>query len=250
MNLAPLLYLVRMVEQRLLHAYPELTDRVYIIPQSVWLPTSQAPAPIDKIEGFPNLLLPAGLRPVKDVFFLWEELVKMKETWPELTFSIIGASLDEAVLQEVKRREAEYDWFYYLKEVSLEQMIDVYAKFDIILNTSISEGQPTSLLEAMFVGKPVIARKIPGNKSIIEHWKTGLLFETATEFHQLLTELLLNNDLEATACQTGKRAGSTPSLHRTGNRSVFRRLSALFTEGAGESVIFVQGVLLYKQVIR
>lgn len=192
-------------ESKIIAAYPELTDRVYVIPQSVWLPKSKEPAPINPVKGYPKLLLPAGLRPVKDVFFLLEELVIMRETWPELTFSIIGAALDDDVLQEVKRLQAKYDWFYYLEEVALDQMFDVYDQFDIVLNTSISEGQPTSLLEAMYVGKPILARKIPGNESIIEHRKTGLLFERATEFPLLLTDLLQKENLNEQLCQNAKQ---------------------------------------------
>lgn len=209
-------------QEKIVEAYPELSGRVFVVPQSVWLPESNVPAPFDAVAGFPKLLLPAGLRPIKDVFFLWDELVSIRKTWPQLTFSIIGAALDEDVLTKVKRYQANYEWFHYLEEVALDQMMDVYAKFDIVLNTSISEGQPTSLLEAMYVGKPVMARRIPGNESIVENGKTGLLFETASEFHQLLNKLLLHNDMRERLCEAAKES---ISLHHSLEKEIEHFLS-------------------------
>ena len=66
--------------------------------------------------------------------------------------------------------------------------------FGAVLNTSVSEGMSSSVLEAMAIGVPVIARNIPGNQAIITDNKTGMLFSTPEEFVGKAGRLL--NDAE------------------------------------------------------
>ncbi len=48
--------------------------------------------------------------------------------------------------------------------------------FDILWNASLYEGQSNTILEAMQASVPVIATDIPGNRDLIQHESTGLLF--------------------------------------------------------------------------
>ncbi|WP_157800850.1 glycosyltransferase [Bacillus solitudinis] len=169
-------------KEKIAAVFPELAERVHVIAQSIWLPEANNRSNTTIISGYPSFLLPAGLRPVKDVFYLWEAMVELRKTYTTLSFTIIGANLDNTIYQEVKKRSENVEWFHYLGEIPLNDMTPIYKQCDIVINTSLSEGQPTSILEAMYVGKPVIARRIPGNESIIQHTKNGLLFNSTDEF--------------------------------------------------------------------
>jgi glycosyltransferase involved in cell wall biosynthesis len=46
----------------------------------------------------------------------------------------------------------------------------------VLWNGSLYEGQSNVILEAMQNGLPVIASDIPGNRDLVHHRKTGLLF--------------------------------------------------------------------------
>ncbi len=48
--------------------------------------------------------------------------------------------------------------------------------FDILWNGSLYEGQSNTILEAMSLGIPVVASDIPGNRDLVVHNETGLLF--------------------------------------------------------------------------
>jgi glycosyltransferase involved in cell wall biosynthesis len=52
----------------------------------------------------------------------------------------------------------------------------VYASSDVFVLASFTEGHPKVLLEAMACGLPCVASDCPGNRSLIAHDKTGLLF--------------------------------------------------------------------------
>ncbi|WP_227936051.1 glycosyltransferase [Alkalihalobacillus deserti] len=189
-------------KEKIVNENPLLSDRIYVIPQSVELPVGQAASV--ELSGNPLLLLPAGLRPVKDVFYLWEELKKIRETWPELSFKIVGPVLDEKVYKDVIEREKENDWFDYIDVVPIDQMRSIYEKADFVLNTSISEGQSAAVLEAMSIGKIVLARNNSGNASVIEDRVTGFLFETPGQFHQQLVELLEAEELRSDTSEKAK----------------------------------------------
>jgi glycosyltransferase involved in cell wall biosynthesis len=66
--------------------------------------------------------------------------------------------------------------------------------FDLYWNASHYEGQSNSILEAMLAGVPVIASDIPGNRDLIEHDRTGLLFPVG-DYGTLmkLTSYLIND---------------------------------------------------------
>jgi hypothetical protein len=52
---------------------------------------------------------------------------------------------------------------------------NVYATLDVMLNCSTSEGMPLTIIEAMHCGIPVIATAVGGNAEVIVHEKTGFL---------------------------------------------------------------------------
>jgi hypothetical protein len=52
---------------------------------------------------------------------------------------------------------------------------------DIYMQTSLWEGLPIAVLEAMAMEKPVIATNIIGNKDIVVHNETGFLFDDISE---------------------------------------------------------------------
>lgn len=60
---------------------------------------------------------------------------------------------------------------------------------DVYLQASAWEGLPIAVLEAMALGKPVIATDIIGNKDIVAPGETGYLFTTAEEFAQAVNKL-------------------------------------------------------------
>jgi glycosyltransferase involved in cell wall biosynthesis len=52
---------------------------------------------------------------------------------------------------------------------------EVYADFDIVALTSLNEGCPVSIIEALAAGKPVVATAVGGVKDVIQHEENGLL---------------------------------------------------------------------------
>lgn len=166
---------------------------IHVIPQSVYLPENKDETKLMLPEGNPRILLPAGLRSIKDVLYAIPALAKLRAGYPQTVFLILGANLDDGVYEEVRKTCAKYEWVHYLPEIDLSKMKEVYNWADIVINTSISEGQPTSLLEAMIEYKPVIARDNTGNTSIIKHKVNGMIFRDVNELFDSLKRIVSDN---------------------------------------------------------
>ncbi len=179
---------------KVLQQFPDMTNKIHVIPQSVAIPEFENDARFHLPEGTPKILLPAGLRPVKDVLYAVEAVDRLRSVYPDIQFLLVGEVLDSEVENAVREMEKRHDWFTYHKPVAPEQMIHLYQWADVVLNTSQSEGQPISLLEGMAAGKPALARDIPGNRSVVQHGYNGYLFSTPSRFAAQLVNLIENKD--------------------------------------------------------
>jgi glycosyltransferase involved in cell wall biosynthesis len=97
-----------------------------------------------------------------------------------------------------------------LGEVPYDQMGDLYTRADLVLNCSLFEGMPNSLMEAMALGRPVLARDIPGNHSLIRDGETGWLYQDEDDFRRQISLLVADADLRK---QTGCRARDFVQSH-------------------------------------
>ena len=68
--------------------------------------------------------------------------------------------------------------------------IKMLAELDIYVHTSQWDGLSYAVLEAMAVGKAVVATDIPANRAIIEHGHTGFLGNTRKDMTKLVRRLL------------------------------------------------------------
>lgn len=166
--------------------------KTVVIPQTVWISWDiSTKAQYDE----PKVLLPAGLRPVKDVLHVIPAMDELSMDYPKMQFTVLGANLHKQVYQQVMEASSSRPWFTYAGVVPYEVMTHWYNNSNMVLNTSLSEGQPLAVMEAMAMGKPVIARKIAANESLIIHKQTGWLYETLDEFKEAF-HMIMNNPVQ------------------------------------------------------
>ncbi len=157
-------------------------------------------AAFDLRDGERLLLLPAGLRPVKDVCFLASALATWHATDSSICLRIVGPALD-AKYAEAARSELHAllpsRAVRYLGALPQPLLHAAMAEAVAVLNSSKSEGMCNSLLEAMLIGTPVLARANAGNVALLRHLETGLLYESAGECVRLAQQLLADDALSS-----------------------------------------------------
>jgi len=170
--------------------FPAESVRLRIIPQGI------SPLPLSGDQEFglppdrPVLLLPAALRPVKNVEFPVRALPGILSGHAPVMLVIAGGEIDPHYAAGIRRLIAGNPFVSWLGEVAYERMGDLYTCADVVLNCSRFEGMPNSLMEAMALGRPVLAADIPGNSLLVRHNETGLLYRDESEFIELVLRLL------------------------------------------------------------
>jgi len=186
------------VKERVLLAAPELAERIVVIPQGVTIPVESPP----EADGEFVFLLPAGIRPVKNVLFPLTPLTSLHNEHPMTRLRLVGPILDGNYGTMVMDALAPLPWARFGGERLFAQMADEYAAAHVVLNTSLAEGgMANSLLEAMAHGRPVLAADIEGNRSLITPGVNGLLYDGEDDF--LANALHLLED-----CQLRQRLGA------------------------------------------
>ena len=207
--------------------FPSRCGRVSIVPQGV----ESLPIGKDDRFGFDCesfvLLLPAALRPVKGVEFAIQSLSQLVRNDKKLQLVIAGGVIDTEYADLIQRKLSNTSFAIWLGEVPRERMGTLYEQADLVLNCSLSESMPNSLMEAMAIGRPVLAANIPGNRSLVQNGKTGWIYDSEAEFVQLVMRIRKNVALrEEVGCNAKKYVMKyySPQLEATRYKTLYRTL--------------------------
>lgn len=125
---------------------------------------------------------------------------------PEVTLVLLGdGELRSELEAQVRQLDLE-------NRVTLAgQVNDVLERlegFDLFVSSSLWEGLPTAIMEAMAVGVPVIATDIPGSREMIFHKENGWLVPPAdpSSLAYAINELIENPQLRQQLSQVGKQS--------------------------------------------
>ena len=172
--------------------YPELGSRLHYLPPGIEL--GGAPYALRTLHGIPTetflFFCPASLRPVKGVLELLELFDPLARARRDFIVAFCGPELDADYARRFHAALNARPWARYLGIIPAEAMPAAMAEADVILNNSVAEGLPNALLEATVVGRPILARDIPGNAAVVRPGISGLLYGEGREFPACASRLL------------------------------------------------------------
>ena len=195
--------------------------------------------------GLPDDVIAIGivgrLVPVKQHRLFIEvagEMLRTHSANKKLRFFIVGDGTEKKMLQELlsakqlayassssSSADASFEQIPFVFTSWRTDMDRVFAGLDIIALTSLNEGTPVSLMEAMAAGKPIVSTNVGGIPELIDDGRTGLLAADQQGLVAQLTRLLNNPDLRqqlATAAAAEAKARLSKSVETTA-------LAALYT---------------------
>jgi len=121
-------------------------------------------------------------------------IVKEKSPRINVKYVVVG---DGALRRELESYAQEIDVADRVIFLGWRRDLDtIYKSADLVCLTSLNEGTPISLIEAMAAGKAVIGTDVGGVRDVVSHGASGLLSPSkdAVAFSRNLTELLLNKE--------------------------------------------------------
>jgi glycosyltransferase involved in cell wall biosynthesis len=124
----------------------------------------------DKILG-----MVANFSAVKDHNTFLRAVSEVKKNYPDIKCLLIGdGPLREKLKFKVKSLGLENNIIFAGRRDDIPELLSI---MDIFILTSLSEGLPNVILEAMASGLPVIATKVGGIPEVVENGKSGALVE-------------------------------------------------------------------------
>lgn len=170
---------------------PELADRIHHLPPGIVLGTTPFPLK-ERLDLAPDkllLLCPAGIRPVKGIVELIEMCEPLTTGNCRLHLAFCGPILDRDYGERFRAAVDRHAWASWLGVVPPAAMADAMRQADVIVNNSCSEGLPNALVEAAALGRPIVARDIPGNAAVVTDGGNGLLYHDAEGFRTAIRRL-------------------------------------------------------------
>lgn len=216
---------------RIAGVLPDLRGRLVTVPQAAALPAGEPfelaarwALPPDRI----LFLFPAGIRGVKRPRLPLAPLSRVVARQPRVRLLYAGPVLDAGEGEVLLQALDAVAWARHVGSVPHPQMVSLLAQADVVLNCSISEGgMANSILEALAMGRAVLASDIEGNRSLIEDGVTGCLFRDEAELEARAAELAAHPDLRRRLGAAGRqrvRMLYPPAREINGYLAVYHRL--------------------------
>ena len=144
----------------------------------------------------------------KNPFLFLELASKILEKFPNIKFSILGAGLCDHLSEDINAYLVEnnlVDKIEILKWGDNNKSKNYLKSIDIFLMTSVFEGLPFSLVEAMASGLPCIVSKVDGNTDVIQNLENGFACLSIDEFYRKIETLVQSEELRRKFGQAGYR---------------------------------------------
>jgi PEP-CTERM/exosortase A-associated glycosyltransferase len=155
-----------------------------------------------------------------------EALPLIVEHQPEIRLLLVGGGPQEEALKGLVRRLGVENRVIFTGRIPHQKVQDYYNLVDILVYPRYSMRltelvTPLKPLEAMAQGRLVVASDVGGQREMIEHGKTGLLFKAGdrADLAKQIVDLLDNEELRATLKACGRHYAET---ERTWAASVAR----------------------------
>lgn len=181
-----------------------------------------------------RVLLPGRIEHGKGQHILLEAVHLLRQQGLQIEVALLGHIMDQVYYD--KLQESAESWglqsqFHYLGFI--DKPTYIYNCFDVIALTTYAETFGLVLIEGMKCGVPVIGTNAGGVPEIIEHGKTGLLYEPhdPTGLAARLKQLANDNEL----CKKLARAGQQFADEVFSEQQHYTKLMHIFTALSGHS---------------
>lgn len=181
----------QVVEERV----PDAVGKIDVVARAATrLPTSGTD--LRRSLGIPRhrflIFLPGGLRPIKGQHRAIAIVGVLRAAGADVEMILAGPDQDPDYAAELRGLCRQQPGVRVLPTLANDRMGAAYVDADVVLNTSLSEGASPTILEAGILGRPVVASDVPGNRELIRHKETGLLFQSEEDMAKQILALHRN----------------------------------------------------------
>ncbi|MES2537642.1 MAG: glycosyltransferase family 4 protein [Pseudomonadota bacterium] len=125
--------------------------------------------------GGPCLLVARNLEPIYDNATALRAFSLVQGTFPAARLTIAGSGPELSALKKIADELGLTQSVTFTGRVDNEGMAALYRQADIMINASLVDNMPNSVLEALASGVTVVSTNVGGVPYLVEHEKTALL---------------------------------------------------------------------------
>ena len=122
-----------------------------------------------------HLVVARNLEPIYDVGTAIRAFARVREAFPDARLSIAGMGPDRRALERLASEIAPSESITFTGRLDNEAMARLYRTADVILNPSLVDNMPISILEALSAGIPVVSTNAGGIPDVVENEVQALL---------------------------------------------------------------------------
>lgn len=168
-----------------------------------------------------RLLFAGRIVELKGVHTAVKALPAVIRALPELRIklTLLGAMEDQEYIIRLKEVIRKFDlsaYVEFLPPVKESKLFELFQKYDLYLFPSLYEPFSLTLIHALASGIPTISSDAGGNKEIVRHQETGLLFSkgNSVELSNAIVELARNPKLREFISYSARKTADNYTFER------------------------------------
>jgi glycosyltransferase involved in cell wall biosynthesis len=123
----------------------------------------------------PHLIITRNLEPIYDNATALRAFAIARRGFPAARLTVAGSGPERHALERLASELGVGEAITFTGRMDNEGMASLYQDADIMINASLADNMPISILEALASGVPVVSTDVGGIPYLVEHDKTALL---------------------------------------------------------------------------
>ncbi|MEO8249783.1 MAG: glycosyltransferase family 4 protein [Burkholderiales bacterium] len=123
----------------------------------------------------PHLIVTRNLEPIYDVETALRAFALLRQSHTGARLTIAGSGPQEQRLLQLSQQLDVAASVHFAGRLDRDQIAGLYREADIMLNSSVADNMPNSILESLASGVPVVSTNVGGIPFLVEDGKTALL---------------------------------------------------------------------------
>lgn len=124
-----------------------------------------------------HLLVARNLEPIYGIATALKAFSLLKKDFPSAKLSVAGSGPLRLELENLANSLGIAESVIFTGRLDNLQMAGLYRRVDLLLNPSLADNMPISLLEALACGVPIVSTNIGGIPCLVEEGQTALLVD-------------------------------------------------------------------------
>lgn len=147
-------------------------------------------------DGPPHMVVARNLERLYDNATALRAFAQLRARYPGARLTIAGTGPEEAALRRLAVDLSVADAVSFAGRLSRDAMAALYRRASVVVNPSLADNMPNSVLEAMASGVPVVSTNVGGVPFLVRHEDTALLVAPGDDRSMAAALLRVTEDRE------------------------------------------------------